>query len=92
MFLEISIKTISTILSFLHTENLASSVEESGESSSTHAEFSPKINEPNPTGNIDTNNSVSPQQPTYINPQGVRFTTVEEEDTEGINLVYGMRL
>lgn len=66
-------------------ENSVSSIEESGEYSCNSAEppvevAPPTINSSEKTGQCQIS---SKQQPTYINPQGVRFTTGEEEDTEG---------
>lgn len=75
----------------LVAENSLSSNKESGEISSNPTECSSQEKQPNPNGKTDTQSSPGKQQPTYINPQGVRFTTVEEEDSEGAPLLpYGV--
>ncbi|KAK3910453.1 Golgi-specific brefeldin A-resistance guanine nucleotide exchange factor 1 [Frankliniella fusca] len=81
---------LSDEISDLQSESLVPAVKESEEVSNS-PEQSPKLTHPNPNGKTDANNTQGKQQPSYINPQGVRFTTDEEEDSGGAPLVpYGV--
>ncbi|XP_034244436.1 Golgi-specific brefeldin A-resistance guanine nucleotide exchange factor 1 isoform X2 [Thrips palmi] len=75
------------------TENSMSSIEESGEYSSSTVEASSEVSTSvlNSTEKISPTSKSKSQEPAYVNPQGVRFTSGEDDDIEGAPLVpYGI--
>lgn len=78
----------------LNTENSISSIEESGEYSSSTVEASSEVSTSllNSTEKISSSTKVKClQPPAYVNPQGVRFTSGEDDDIEGAPLIpYGV--
>lgn len=80
----------------IHTsaDNSVSSVDETGENSGAE----PSTDIPTSVLNANENSITSPstpckqqpQQPTYVNPQGVRFTSGEDEDLEAPLVPYGV--
>lgn len=69
-------------------DNSVSSIEESGEYSSSTVEATSEV----PTSGINSAEKTSTakcfQLPAYVNPQGVRFTSGEEDDMEGGRLKF----